>query len=261
MNASSQLGTFLILTALSAHSAQSQAPRPAFEVASVKPSGPASDRNFEGGPGSRNPTRYIASRAMLLDLIMEAYNIEDFQISSKIPLEKEEYDVAANVPAGATKEQFRAMLQRFLEERFRLKLRMESKEFEAYALVVAKSGPKLKESASSNPFLRAMNTRDSGGYFLIRVTAQQQPLSELATLARTWTPGGEPVVDQTGLTGKYDFTLEHTSELPGFPAAGIPSAPTLFTALREQLGLELVRKKVPFHHVIVEDVDRTPSDN
>ena len=168
------------------------------------------------------------------------------------------------------------MLQRFLADRFRLKLRIESKEFTGYALVVAKSGLKLKASGSSTPpetpagfpalppgapSLMTVNNRDSSGYILVRMTARQQPISELASIARTWNPDNEPVVDQTGLTGKYDFFLEHAMEWPGVSASGLPPAPSLSTALREQLGLELVRKKLAFPYAIVEGVSLTPSDN
>jgi uncharacterized protein (TIGR03435 family) len=129
--------------------AQSQTGGPttrAFEVASIKPSGPHSIRGSEGGPGSSDPGLYRFGLASLLDLIMVAYHVRVFQVSSATPLDRENFDLIAKIPEGATRQQFRTMLQNFLAERFHLKLHIQSKEFPAYELVVAKTGPKLKEA-------------------------------------------------------------------------------------------------------------------
>jgi uncharacterized protein (TIGR03435 family) len=95
---------------------------PVFEVASIKPSGPHSIRGSAGGPGSSDPGLYRFGRATLLDLICIGYNVRKWQVQSPIPLEPQAFDLAATVPAGATKEQFRAMLQNLLADRFHLQL-------------------------------------------------------------------------------------------------------------------------------------------
>jgi uncharacterized protein (TIGR03435 family) len=215
-----------------------------FEVASLKPSGPNSVRGSEGGPLSPDPGRYSFNSASLRDLIVVAYNVRVFQISSSIPLDRETFDLAAKVPLGATKEQFRVMLQNLLAERFHLKLHVQSKEFPAYQLVVAKGGPKLTEPGASatRPDRRdgfpevapdrpgiASTRAPAGGFELIRLRAHQEPVGMLAQMLVS-------------------------------PDA-LPTAPSLFTALQQQLGLQLVSRKVPFDVLVIDHVDRTPSEN
>jgi uncharacterized protein (TIGR03435 family) len=277
------LGT--LLTALVAM-AQAQAPAPAalkFDVVSIKPSGAQSVRGSEGGPGSKDPTHYRFMSVTLKDLIANAYHVDYFQITSKIPLDRERFDLVANVPQGATRDEFRLMMRNLLEERFRLKAHIESKDFAAYELVVAQSGLKMKESGATPlppqdmrqpppgagfpdlPPGRAgaiSNHSMSGGFLLVRTKAQQEPISVLVSMLQT--PGQEPVVDKTGLKGKYDFTLEYSSDIPGAPRDGDgtpPVAPGLFTAVQQQLGLQLVAKKLPFDVVVVESLDRAPTEN
>jgi uncharacterized protein (TIGR03435 family) len=171
------------------------------------------------------------------------------------------------------------MMQSLLVERFQLKSHIESKNFPAYELLIGKSGFKLKESGaepeSRNPATPqdgfptlpsgpgfVANYSTSGVYPLVRMRAQQQPISALARMLHT--PGQEPIVDKTGLTGKYDFTFEYTMDPSGGRAAGDadpPVAPAIFTALQEQLGLQLVAKKLPFDVAVVESFDRTPTGN
>ena len=91
-----------------------------FEVASIKPSGPRSERGSDGGPGSHDPIRYILGRATLKDLILPAWNLQDFQVSSAESLERTAFDVNARIPPGATKDDFRSMLQNLLWDRFQM---------------------------------------------------------------------------------------------------------------------------------------------
>jgi uncharacterized protein (TIGR03435 family) len=107
-----------------------------------------------------------------------------------------------------------------------------------------------------------MNNRAAGGgYILVRMKGQQQPVSMLAQVLRN--PAGRPVVDRTELNGSYDFLLEFSYD-PGGAANNSgepPTAPDLNTALREQLGVQLVAKKVPFDTVVVDSVDPLPTEN
>ena len=211
-----------------------------------------------------------------------------FQVSSAAPLDKQTYDLIARVPPGTTKEQFRAMLRNLLEDRLVLKTHVNSKEFKAYELVVAKSGPKLSEVerlsdilplkplesdktrslatgsrpklSASAPDIKSSNSM-SGGYLLARLSAQQQPISNLVRLLR---PNSDlPIVDQTGLTGKYSFRLEYTFSGPGsaIVSDSIPSAPDLVVAIEQQLGLKLLSTKLPFDVVFVESFNNQPKDN
>ena len=263
-----------ILTALLARSQT-------FEVASVRPSGAQSIRGSEGGPGSKDPTRYTFGKADLGILLMIAYKVESFQLASKIPLDREEIDLAATLPPGTSKEQFRLMLRNLLIERFHLQAHIESRDFPAYALVVAKSGAKLKPAAhpaepvpghwrrdgfpdlpTDRPSATASNRMiGGGGYTLTRIKCQQQPVSRLATMLRM--SAGQPVVDKTSIGGDFDFLLEFSSSI-SISAGNIaePSgAPDLNTALREQLGLELLKQHISFPVVIVDALDRLPTEN
>lgn len=114
-----------------------------FEVASIRLSGPKSIRGSEGGPGSKDPTRYTFQRATLTDLILVGYHVELFQISSKLPLDRDEFDITASLPSGATKDDFRAMLRNLLIERFHFKHHVESRESAAFEMLLAKGGTKL----------------------------------------------------------------------------------------------------------------------
>jgi len=235
-------------------------------------------RGSDGGPGSKDPGRYSYDVATPLDLIAVAYHVDYFQISSKAPLDQQRFDLAAKVPEGATKEQFREMMRNLLAERFHLKVHMESREFPAYELVVAKSGLKLKESGEGGaaeaqqqsreegfPVLPAgrpgiASTRSlSGGYELVRMRARQEPLSVLAEMIVVSTD--RKVVNRTGLSGKYDFTFEYSIELPGGAPGQPPAVSDLLDALPQQLGLQLVAKQVPFDVVVVESMDGTPTEN
>jgi len=251
-----------------------------FEVASIKPSGAQSVRGWEGGPGTRDPGRYQFGLATPLDLIMVAYHVDPFQISSKTPLTQTQFDLDAKTPPGATKEQFRAMMQNLLAERFHLKAHIETKELPGYELVVAKTGLKLMDTASSSapetprparddgfPILPpgqpgiAATMSSSGDYILVRLRSRQQPVSAFARMIGV--PDEPPVVDKTGLTGKYDFTFEYTREPRGVTPADAPppTAPDLFQGLQQQLGLQLVTKKLPFDVVVIDSMDKMPTAN
>ncbi len=97
---------------------------------------------------------------------------------------------------------------------------------------------------------------------LVRIKGQQQPISRLAALLRP--AADQPVVDRTGLSGNFDFMPEFSKTVSARSDGGglnDPAAPALNTALQEQLGLQLVKQRLPFHVVIVDSVDRSPSAN
>ena len=235
----------------------------------MKPSGPDSGNALEGGPGRPDQGRFRYTGATLEDLIVTAYNVEYFQVSSKVSIDRDRFDVLAKVPPGTSREQFRTMLQNLLTERFRLKFHRESREFSGYALVVAKSGHKLNSTTKlpegfpdlppGRPGLIENHT-PRNGHFLVRVRGQQQATAEIANALHV--PGGAPVVDRTGLTGKYDFALEYSySGRASDQLPEAPPAPALFTALQQQLGLQLVSRRLPFEVLVIDSFDKAPSEN
>jgi len=258
--------------------------RLAFEVASIRPSGPHSPRGWVGGPGSSDPGRYVFNSANLADLIGVAYDVQFFQISSKKPLDRYVFDLAANVPHGATKSQFREMMRNLLNERFQLRSHIESRGFPAYALVVAGAGLKMKESTGdvAPPSTESRKSRQdsefpdlppdrpgivvnhsaSGGGEIIRVSARRQSVAALARMLGS--ENGRRLVDATGLKGTYDFTLKFTREYSTAPSADetlVLEAPLLPRALQQQLGLQLVAKTLPFDVVVVESFNNIPTEN
>jgi len=260
---------------------------PSFEVASVRPHSPQDNdqptRN--GGPGTRDPEHYFARGMPLRILLCTAFAAADCQqqISGPGWIDSEKYDLAANVPPGTTKEQFQTMLQNLLTERFQLVLRQETKILSVYELVIAKNGPKLKESVEaplSNdppPGPPEKVQHDDEGYpilppgvpafirgykgWLGHWAAQQQTMSELAKALSVGTLAARrQVIDKTGLTGKYDFKLAYT--LPTAPPNADPTAaPILEDALEQQLGLKLVSAKNPFDFIIVDQGEKVPTQN
>jgi uncharacterized protein (TIGR03435 family) len=276
------------------------AQQPEFEVATIKPSPPPTmGRMFmgtRGGPGTDDPGRFTCNNCTLQMLLTMAYDVQRFQISGPATLETEHFEVAAKVPAGATKAQFREMIANLLADRFKLKLHHETKDLPIYDLVVAKGGPKLKESAaqpdaSADQRPAGPPRTDKDGYPVMaphgrgsmmaitprgaRMQGEQETMDGLA--GRLSSIVARPVKNETGLTGKYDFTLSFApdmSSMPGAmmmgpppggeaPGAGAPqdNGPTIFTALQEQLGLKLEPKKGPVDTLIIDHVERAPTEN
>ena len=223
---------------------------PEFEVATVKPSalqpiGQTSKRM------DWNSERLNFSYVSLKDVIGRAYRVQQYQISGPDWLESERFDITAKLPPGSSSLQVAQMLQGLLADRFKMAIHRETKELPVYALVVAKGGPKLKSSESDYGISTNSNrTR-------LHVTAK-------ATMPRfaEFLSGeiGRPVVDQTGLTSAYDFTIDWAVDdaiAPNDSSAG----PSVFTALQEQLGLKLDSSKGPVEIFVVDHANRSPSEN
>jgi uncharacterized protein (TIGR03435 family) len=223
-----------------ATSAQSQS----FEVASIKPNTSENGRSSTR-PG---PTELYLENTSLRKCIAIAYSVSedrDSAISAPDWLNFERYDIAAKFPAGTPLDQVRVMLQNLLADRFKLKLHRESKELPIYALVATKNGPKLTESAPG--------TQGSIGMSQGHLSGKSVPVAALADrLSGAVFQLGRPVLDRTGISGLYDFTLNWVPD---------DSAPSLFTALQEQLGLRLEPQKGPVEVLVVDSMERKPSAN
>ena len=294
--------------------AQLTDPNPTFEVASVKPSEPQTGNMLRimmrGGPGSPDPGQITYTNVSLKILIQNAYNVKGYQITAPAWLDSQRFDIAAKIPKGATKEQFQKMLQNLLAERFKLVLHHETKDLPLYALVVAKNGPKLKESAKEDPAAAAAAANapplpadgarirvgadgklqmppgmGKGGMMMMmspngmQMTANGVKVAALIeTIANQM---GRPVTDETKLTGDYDISLNFTPENMGQMMGGMPpplpagegapmhasggpesgGAPTLAVALQEQLGLKLESKKGPVDMLVVDSMEKVPTEN
>lgn len=234
---------------------------PTFEVASVKVSTPIPDLRLakcQGGPDTADPERFTCNNMPLSSFISMAYNVQGSQVIGPDWLRFGEYDINAKVPAGSTREQFRVMFQNLLVERFRLKARQDNAAVDGFALVVTKSGLRMKPSrdeATASPGFTS--TQGSGR---IVVTARKQ---DFASFARYLSNSlRQPVVDQTGEAGEYDFVLEFADwYVKRNVSNGETASSIVKDALEETLGLSLKGQKITVPRVIVEGADKVPAAN
>jgi len=275
-----------------------------FEVASIKPAPPRKEGEPRGmmgcfgGPGSKDPGRYSCARASVAMMALQAYGLKNYQLRPPFSPDADQFNVEAKVPPGATAEQVKMMLRNLLAERFKLAFHYEKGETQGYALVVAKSGLKMKESAPDPPPAAEGSApppapgpvKDADGFVYIpprnrmavgwangltRWTGGNVPVDYLVGLSNTLT--GRPVIDSTGLKGKYDFTLTFSSDsvVGASGPAPAPSSPpddggivplgdgglTVFAALERQLGLKLEPRMIVFDAFVIDHADKTPVEN
>ena len=302
-------------------SAFGQEPLFSFEVASIKTAAPMAPGRMlvgtRGGPGTPDPGQWIFTNTSLSDLIQKAYDVKGYQISGPSWLESTRFDIVAKVPAGTTPQQSRLMLQNLLAERFKLILHHSTKEASIYALLVAKNGPKLKESVdgpNTTPPPGGPDSGDQAGPAAFgRVTVGRDGMPQLPPGAgkggafMMMAPGGRlrtvangstiakfadmlamqldrPIVDMTGLQGKYDITLDFAPDpaimqakmaaLGAGPPPGVTAdggglggaspdtgSATIFSALPDQLGLRLEPRKGPVDLLVIDSLQKTPTEN
>jgi uncharacterized protein (TIGR03435 family) len=254
--------TFLLflaaVAATSGANAQNAPAQAKFEVASVKRAEQCGGRNSID-PGS------VAFRGVpLKGVVMEAFQVKMELIEGPSWLETDCFDISAKIADGATREQLPEMLQALLAERFKLAAHREDRQRSGFALVVDKGGPKFKVDDPSTNFMRGPNGRQLmafgfSGHGLLK------GVMTMATLASNLSRQGYgPVQDATGLTGKYDIDLTWTPDKalePGASADVPAPEPDLFSALRESLGLKLERRSVPVQYVVIEHIERIPTEN
>jgi len=234
-----------------------------FDVASIKPNFSGSDTFFMSPPSHG---RFSATNVTLMRLITTAYRLQNAQvISGPGWLTSARYDVAAKGAENATNAEVLSMLQPLLADRFKLAVHRETRELPIYALVIAKNGPKLgkPEEGSCAEALKASKPCGSLAEFKNGMAADNISLPTIAsTLGRIL--GDRPVVDRTGLTGKFDIHLMWTdgSRKPADSegASNLEAPDSVFVALQEQAGLKLEATKGPVEVLIVDHVER-PSEN
>jgi uncharacterized protein (TIGR03435 family) len=244
-----------------------------FEVASVKQATP------EQAQARRRATvgadRIEFHNVTLWYCLSFAYGMKSYQMFGPDWLRKERYEVMAKAPAGARREDLPKMLQTLLAERFKLKLHQETREIPANVLTVGRDGPKLKDAAPESG--------DGQGGAQVGMSASENGSERLdvkggtiSTLVNTLTGLlGRPVVDKTGLTGRYDFILEFSrSETAGPNATGgynepppLPPPPpgaepgvSVYSSI-QQLGLRLVGQKLPMPVLVIDSAERVPIEN
>jgi len=235
-----------------------------FDVATIKPSNPATPgQSILVGRGGSN--LFTTTNTTLNDLITFAYGIHVRQIAGAPSwVESDRFDITAKPePQGIPNAtQLQTMVQKLLAERFGLAFHRDKREMAAYVITAGKDGPKLTKSDSTG-LLPGFGGRGPGA-----VGVRNSTMAEFAAFLQARVVD-RPVVDQTGLAGRFDFTLEWRPDVaqlgpPGGPAPQLPpeveARPDLFTAIQEQLGLKLESTKAPVEAYVIDKVQK-PSDN
>jgi uncharacterized protein (TIGR03435 family) len=271
---------------------------PSFEVVSIKPAARPPGGGIRpgciGGPGSTDPGLLNCSFVSLAEIIYTAYGLQPYQFSPADWMRSSRFEITAKIPPGTTKEQLVRMQQELLAERFKLKLHHEQKEMPTYELTVGKNGTKLKESTAD----AVSSLDDPGAVPKFRMSKDGFPTFPagrggllglnshfrwtgfgltMAEIVKTLAGQvGRPVVDATGLKGKFDIDMYWAVEpmsrstaaiaasdggTAGPLTADIDSGPTIIRAVQDQLGLKLDSKKGLVDIVVVDHAEKVPVEN
>jgi len=238
--------------------------KPAFEVATIKPSDPAHPQQIITLRGAEVITTNVTVHA----LINLAYWLHPKQLAGGPAwTETEKFDMAGkpDVPGQPNVDQMKMMIQKVLTDRFQLQFHFEKRELPVYAVRLAKTGAKLTPSQDDPKGIPGWNFgRNPAGMIM---SFRNSPLSQFTAVLQNSTD--RPVVDQSGLTGRYDFTLNFTPDAAMVVRLGGPptlagdnpdAAPDLFAAFQQQLGLKLEPAKAPVDVMVIDKVER-PSEN
>jgi len=288
-------------------SAQNGQVGPVFQVTSVKPSAPSNAWPRPNATLEWRPGRFTATRMILPFLIADAYNIPRYRIEGGPAwMQSEQFDITATFTEGAGRDDRRAMLRTLLRDRFALAAHTDTRETRVYNLVMAREdrrfGPRLtrpddtvdcqriqaarrdanpKAPYAAKDFFAAFENGpdisgpicDSnsvrrflpGGGSADTAWGSKQPIAHLAEYLTSVVE--RPVLDRTGLTGEFDYRLEHSRPSLSTPTGADPDAPQprnvgppLFTALQEQLGLKLEAAEGSVEFLIIDRVQR-PTPN
>ena len=241
--------------------------KPGIEVATIKPTEP-------GARGTylifRGADLQVANFS-LEHLVMFAYGLQEKQIAGApdwMSADKFDIDAKPDTPGVPNEQQLRMMVQRLLADRFALQVHSEQKEMAAYVLTVGKDGPKMTKDTDNPNGLPGLFFRQVGSPIIL--TVQNATMREFCGLMQS-TVLDRPVVDRTGLEGRWNFLLKWTADETQFAGMRVPppaanaadsgdAPPPLFTALPEQLGLKLEAQKTQVPVVVIDHVDH-PSPN
>jgi uncharacterized protein (TIGR03435 family) len=224
-----------------------------FEVATVKKAeattGPGDiPRNMETSPG-----HFAMFNVPLRFAIEWAYDLKDYQVAGPEWIKaSDRFDIVARAADAPPESQMRQMLQTLLVERFQMKVHRESRELPAYVLLAGKGESKLKEVTGDETATISGATPDA-------VEFHAQPISRFTfMLTRRM---GRPVLDQTGLKGRYDWKIDLTGlGFNGREPEG-PGGPSIFSTVQRDMGLRLESRKEPIDTLVIDSVSKTPTAN
>ena len=223
---------------------------PDWDVVTVKPT----DSDDPSSGFQVHGRQIVMERESVAAMIEFGYGIHSKQVASAPQwAETERWNVegAPNVMGQPNMQQYEALVRKVLAERFGLKVHTEQRELPVYALRVAKDGPKVLKNVGDPNGALDMHDRINGGQRRIQVT--NGSIADIALVLKFYTD--RPVVDQTGLKGRYDFQLAWTFDETRAPTDG-SAAPSLFTAVQEDMGLKLEPVRSPTDVVVIDKVER-----
>jgi len=236
--------------------------RPVFDVASIKPSNPAA----QGKIFTVRGRQVVTVNTTLNDVVAFAYSLHPDQIvGAPAWAGSDRFDITGqpDIPGVPNIAQLRLLFQQLLTDRFGLAFHREPRELAVYALMVGNRGPMLTRSAGDPDGLPSLLFPRLG-----MLPASNASMADLAGTMQSVVLD-RPVVDRTGLMGRFDFTLTWTPDETQFASMGIrvpapsgdPAAlPGLFTAIQEQLGLRFEATRAPVDSIVIDRVSR-PSEN
>lgn len=273
------------------------APLPSFEVASVKPHvpGPSGRTSAEAAKGSAGiGGRFVLEGISPLALLMRAFGIQPDQIGGPDWIRTQTFDIFANAPDGAKKEQYPLMFQSLLAERFKLQYHLETPPTQVYALLAAPGGskvqPGLADSDAENygPITTTQSGAGETRSASVRVRTQELGIYRL-TVANGFSHYeyenvtieafanwiryflDRPVIDMTELKGSYQVTFDvpaghcvaaqpTQADDQAVPAATDPCGASVMSSLKKQ-GLRLEKRRVPYEKLVVDHIEKTPTEN
>ena len=236
---------------------------PAFDVASVHPSGP--EQRQEGGNKVRphhihiTPGNVVIRNGSMREILAWCYNVAFYQVAGPDWINTTSFDIVAKAPTAAAEDEMRPMMQTLLASRFGLIVHRAGKEMNGMALLQGKDGAKLTAAKEDGESLF-----QAGGGNKPMIHFGRMSMQEFAALLSE--PMQKPVVDLTGLQGKFDFTLDASNYVPPEPAPGQPreredEVYMVMRALQDQVGLKLEARKLNINQVVVDHLEKAPAEN
>ncbi len=220
-----------------------------FAVASIRPS--AESVKFEADGETKLQPGAVQMRDVTIETCIKwAYGVQRGQVSGPGLLTSERYDITAKADGAASDAEMRLMMRALLNERFKLKFHREKKELHSYALTIAKGGPKLKQAAADEVPLRQNSAMGS----VARATTMQEFADFLSG------PVEKPVVDKTGLSGRWDFAFDFTKYMTDPPKGLDDFLLVLNTTLQGECGLKLEAEKDVVEVMMVDHVEKASAN-
>jgi len=243
---------FLVISSACGAFGQPAEPAPSFEVASVKAC-PSSEAMRERPNVTTDPGNVTMMNLPLKAVIQWAYHVQAVQVIGPGWLDSTRFNINAKAAGPSSDEKLRLMMQTLLADRFKLAFHRETKEMSAYVVSVAKGGHKLKPSEGDGP----MDAKPTGKGLNIAFT--HVTLAELAEMAGS--PLQAVVVDQTGLKGAWDFTIDASTFAMQRPADLEDAISMMIQMMNDQLGIKVEQKRVPAEVLIVDHIEKMPVEN